>query len=146
MAKKIEIYQLEDNEPSPKIIHIPGKSLSVIYSPSASLKPLMNQLNEFNGSGVYILKFDPSDSTNYDEKVYIGEAEQLKIRLLQHFSDEWKDFKECIVVISTRENELTKAHIKNMESKLYKIAKKQETPNYHRRLLLNQVYHLLTKS
>jgi hypothetical protein len=121
MAKKIEIYQLEDNEPSPKIIHIPGKSLSVIYCPSASLRFLMSKLNEFNGGGVYILKYDPTDDVNYSEKVYIGESEQLKDRLSNHYSDEYKDFKECITIISTRENELTKAHIKNMESKLYKI-------------------------
>jgi hypothetical protein len=121
MAKKIEIYQLEDGEPSPKIIHIPGKSLSVIYCPSASLRFWMNKLNEFNGGGVYILKYDPTDDANYSEKVYVGESEQLKGRLSNHYSDEYKDFKECITIISTRENELTKAHIKNMESKLYKI-------------------------
>jgi hypothetical protein len=121
MAKKIEIYQMEDNEPSPKIIHIPGKSLSVIYCPSASLRVLMNKLNEFNGSGVYILKYDPTDDIKYAEKIYIGESEQLRERLSNHYSDEYKDFKECVVIISTRENELTKAHIKNMESKLYKI-------------------------
>jgi hypothetical protein len=122
MEKKIEILQLI-NEPCPKFIHMPGKSLSVIYSPSSSLRLLMNKLNEFNGCGVYILKYDPTDDERFTEKVYIGAAEHLKVRLSNHYSDEYKDFKECVIIISTRENGLTKVHIRNMASKLYKIVK-----------------------
>jgi len=122
MARKIEIYQFEDNESSPKRIHVPGKTLSVIYCPSATLRDWMKKLDEFNNnSGVYILKYDPTDDIKYSEKIYIGESEELKERLCNHYSDEYKDFKETITIVSTKANELTKGHIKNMEAKLYKI-------------------------
>jgi hypothetical protein len=98
------------------------------------MKELMERMDEFKRPGVYILKFDP-DNEDYSEKVYIGEGEPLKTRINQHFSDSKNEFKECVIITSTRENELTKSHIKNMESKLYDLAvdaKNAEVDNTNR--------------
>jgi hypothetical protein len=70
----------------------------------------------------FILKSD-SESGIFSEKIYIGEGGPLKDRISQHISNDKNEFKECVIITSTRENELTKAHIKNMESKLFEIAK-----------------------
>lgn len=74
---------------------------------------------DLKSTGVYFL-FGQSDSGK--EKVYIGEAEVVFDRLRQHLNQ--KEFWiECIVFISKDEN-LNKAHIKYLESRLYEWAKK----------------------
>jgi hypothetical protein len=118
MPRKITIFQMDDTENSPKAIDIGASSMMVLYSPVACIRDLLERRKEFENPGVYILKFD-SDDSNYPEIVYVGEAENLKTRIKQHLTDDKQNFIECISVVSTKEGELTKAHIKNMESRLY---------------------------
>lgn len=120
MSKKITIFQIEDNETGPKTIEVGGSSIKAIYSPRARLKELLDR-EEYESPGVYLLKSDPNNE-NYNERIYIGEADPLNERLKQHLTDSSRDFKECISIISMNSGELNKAHIKNMESKLVKMA------------------------
>ena len=74
---------------------------------------------ELKKPGVYLL-FGKDEENN--DVVYIGEAEVLFDRLKQHLAQ--KDFwNETIAFISKDEN-LNKAHIKYLESRLYETAKK----------------------
>lgn len=74
---------------------------------------------ELTNTGVYFL-FGKDDDSNIDQ-VYIGEAENIYNRLLQHLSE--KDFwNECVVFIS-KDNNLNKAHVKYLENRMYIIAK-----------------------
>lgn len=83
-----------------------------------------NQLSEFSKrddctyTGVYFL-FGKDENNN--ETIYIGEAENIIVRLKQHISDTvyWN---ECVVVIS-KDNVLNKAHVKYLENKFYLLAK-----------------------
>ena len=77
--------------------------------------------NEFSRPGIYML-FGKDIDRDID-KVYIGEAENLYVRLQQHTSD---DFWNDIVLFASHGEPLNKAHIKNMESKLYHLAKSAE--------------------
>jgi hypothetical protein len=120
MSRKITIFQFEDTENSPKTMDIMGSSLLFYYIPRTCIKEFLKTRNDFKKPGIYILKFD-SKRDNFTDKVYIGEGEPLVERLNKHLSDTKQDFKECVTVISTKD-ELTKAHIKHIESKLYKIA------------------------
>lgn len=63
------------------------------------------------------------DDENTAEKIaYIGEAEDIYNRLLQHNKN--KDFwSECIVFVS-KDNSLNKVHIKYIEHELYEMSKK----------------------
>ncbi len=78
-----------------------------------------NSREELKKPGVYLL-FGKNEE-NHD-LVYIGEAENIFDRLKQHLVQ--KDFwNETIAFISKDEN-LNKAHIKYLESRLYNIARK----------------------
>lgn len=80
------------------------------------------ELKNIENSGVYIL-FGIDEKTG-ENRAYIGEAEDIYFRLLQHYK--FKEFwTECIVFIS-QDNSLNKAHIKNIENKLYQKAIKTE--------------------
>ena len=75
---------------------------------------------ELANTGVYFL-FGKSDLDSDKNIVYIGEAENIIKRLVQHLNE--KDYwNEAIVFISKDEN-LNKAHIKYLEHRLYQIAK-----------------------
>ncbi|MBM9578657.1 GIY-YIG nuclease family protein [Leptospira sp. 201903070] len=120
MGKKITIYQIDENETGPKTIEVGGSSLRAIYSPRSRLKEILSR-PEYKNPGIYVLNSFPKENT-FNERIYIGEADPLEERLKNHLSDDSKDFIECVSVFSSNAGELTKAHIKNMESKLYALA------------------------
>jgi len=70
-------------------------------------------------AGVYFL-FGKSEEIPDEDAVYIGEAEETYKRLAQQQKLEF--WSEAVVFISKDEN-LNKAHVKYLESKLYEIAK-----------------------
>ena len=74
---------------------------------------------ELKSTAVYLL-FGKAEFLTTKPRVYIGEAENAYGRLVQHVSE--KEFwNESVVFISKDEN-LNKAHIKYLESRLYEIA------------------------
>ena len=93
-----------------------------------SYKITRNRLNEskelknIENTGVYIL-FGVDEETG-ENRAYIGEAENIYKRLLQH--NKTKDFwNDCLVFVS-QNNSLNKAHIKFIENMLYTKAKEVE--------------------
>lgn len=76
-------------------------------------------IKNINNTGVYILL--GIDESTGENRAYIGEAENIYVRLLQH--NKSKEFwSECLVFVS-QDNSLNKAHIKFIENKLYLEAK-----------------------
>lgn len=76
------------------------------------------ELKNINNTGVYIL-FGVDEKTG-ENRAYIGETEDIYIRLLQH--NKSKEFwTECATFIC-QDNSLNKAHIRYIESKLYNKA------------------------
>lgn len=93
-----------------------------------SYKIPRNRLNEskelknIENTGVYIL-FGVDEEIG-ENRAYIGEAENIYKRLLQH--NKTKDFwNDCLVFVS-QNNSLNKAHIKFIENMLYTKAKEVE--------------------
>lgn len=108
----------------PRLSEIGNWVGKAIYSPRASVNKIMNR-PEFDNPGIYCLKGDPTDDA-FDEKIYIGEAENIKTRLKQHLSDPNKDFKELIFFVS-KDELLTKTQIRYLESRLVQIALEAKT-------------------
>ncbi|MFN3195569.1 MAG: GIY-YIG nuclease family protein [Chlorobiota bacterium] len=119
MGKKLTVYMTEGTATGPRISEIGNWVGKAVYSPRAMVSKIMTR-PEFNNPGVYCLKGDPIDD-NYDERVYIGEAENLKVRLKQHLADAKKDFKELIIFVS-KDELLTKTQIRYLESRLVQMA------------------------
>jgi len=117
-GKKITLF-LIDGIPNGRIIcelsNWTGKAYKIprVYLSNSSKR------EELKKPGVYLL-FGKDKENN--DVVYIGEAEVLFDRLKQHLAQ--KDFwNETIAFISKDEN-LNKAHIKYLESRLFEIVKK----------------------
>lgn len=120
MGKKLTVYLIDENDNGPRTIEIGNWSGKAFYSPRANLTQIIER-TEFSKPGVYILKSDPIDDS-FSERIYVGEAEKIGNRLKQHLKDSDKDFKEVVTFIS-KDEMLTKSHIKFIESRLVSLAK-----------------------
>ena len=115
---------IDGTEYGPRLSEIGNWVGKAIYSSRASLTKIMTR-PEFDNPGIYCLKGDPTDDA-YDEKIYIGEAENIRTRLKQHLSDSNKDFKELIFFVS-KDELLTKTQIKYLESRVVQLALEAKT-------------------
>ncbi|MFC5456864.1 GIY-YIG nuclease family protein [Prosthecobacter fluviatilis] len=122
MGKKLTIYMLDGIPTGAMTVEIGNWSGKAIFSPLSKLKKIVERA-EFDGPGVYFLK-SASESSDFDDSIYIGEAEVLRARLKSHIAN--RDFESVICFIS-KDELLTKAHIKFLESKLISLAKAANT-------------------
>ncbi|QTE35916.1 GIY-YIG nuclease family protein [Mucilaginibacter gossypii] len=80
--------------------------------------------DEFKRPGVYFLiGQDPTEVNKWI--VYVGESEGLDIRLTEHDRDLKKDFWEQAIVFSSKDENLTKGHVRYLEFRLQEELKKQ---------------------
>lgn len=89
-----------------------------IAAPRTELDELL-QREELSNSGVYILS--GTDPLSGVPQAYIGEAEVIRDRLKQHKS---KDFWVSVIVFISKDENLTKAHIRHLEGRLIMAAQK----------------------
>ena len=84
---------------------------------------LLDNFEDLNAPGIYILLSDIEDS--YQKRIYIGEADEISKRINDHFrhKDWWNEF----VIFTSKDSNLTKAHARYLEKKLYEIATKNKT-------------------
>ena len=94
-----------------------GKAVS---GPRSEFDKVLDR-EESQGSGVYFLT--GTDPETNKSAIYIGEAECVRDRVKSHLS---KDFWNNITFFVTKDENLTKAHIKYLEGRLIDIARRME--------------------
>lgn len=119
-GKTIRIFLVEGTPNSiltAEIINWTGK---VIVAPRSQLPELATR-TEAKRTGVYILAGD-DPSNPLKERIYIGESDNVFKRLTEHNKDDNKDFWTRSVLIISKDENLTKSHIRYLESKLIHLA------------------------
>lgn len=117
-GKSIRIY-LSDGSPSGlRHVEIANWSGQAIACPRSRFSEL-KRWNECQRPGVYFLL--EKHSTDDKNTVYIGESENVYKRLIEH--DSKKDFWNEVVLFTSKDENLTKSHIKYLESRLTNITK-----------------------
>ncbi|MDC4421153.1 GIY-YIG nuclease family protein [Acinetobacter baumannii] len=123
-GKSVKLF-LADGTPNgiltAEIINWTGHVLS---APRSKLAELI-QRDECTKTGVYFLISHDPENPLYP-RVYIGESDDVANRLKQHNRTEesgGKDFWEKVCLIISKDQNLTKSHIKYLESRLMDIAK-----------------------
>lgn len=94
-----------------------GKAVS---GPRSEFEKVLER-EESQGSGVYFLTGIDPETNKY--ALYIGEAECIRDRVKSHLS---KDFWNNITFFVTKDENLTKAHIKYLEGRLIDVARQTE--------------------
>lgn len=118
IGKTIRIY-LDDGSVSgirhAEIVNWTGQAVS---SPRSKIKELATWV-ESKKPGVYFLF--GVDEESGEDAVYIGEAENVFDRLQNHLAN--KDFWNEVVFFTSKDENLTKSHVKYLESRLVLLAK-----------------------
>lgn len=92
----------------------------VMCAPRSRLADLLRR-PEAGRTGVYFLTgTDPNGGTL--PMVYVGETDNMAKRLAQHNKDESKDFWDHACVVTSKDQNLTKAHARYLESRLIQVA------------------------
>jgi hypothetical protein len=76
-------------------------------------------LPEFHRTGVYVL-VGPTDDENLP-RLYIGEGDPIKDRLADHHAN--KDFWTFLIAFTSKDQNLNKAHVQYLESRLISLAR-----------------------
>jgi hypothetical protein len=115
-GKTIKIF-LIDGDPNGRMTcelsNWTGKAYKI---PRIKIKECSDR-DDLKNTGVYLLLGKDEDGL---EQVYIGEAETILNRLIQHLNQ--KDFWNEAIVFVSKDDNLNKAHIKYLENRLFEIA------------------------
>jgi len=120
MAKTIKIFLIDGEPNGLKTAELSNWVGQAIVIPRNKLKEI-KQRPECNKPAVYFLVGKDSAEALLPT-AYIGEAENLWNRLSTH--DSSKDFWQTVVAFVSKDNNLTKAHVKYLESRCLSIANK----------------------
>lgn len=118
LGRTIKIYLDNGSVTGIKHSEIVNWSGQAMSSPRNLVKKLKDW-TEAQRPGVYFL-FGLDEKGN--DSVYIGESENVFERLAQHVADPKKDFWDEVVFFTSKDENLTKAHVKFLESKLTLLA------------------------
>lgn len=88
----------------------------IILFPRSKLSEFNKQ--EYEKSGIYFLINDDL------KQVYIGETDNISRRLFEH--ERTKDFWDRVCIVVSKDQNLTKSHIRYLENKLLSLAKDNE--------------------
>lgn len=125
MAKTIKIF-LVDGEPNGlKTVELSNWIGQAIVIPRKKLKDIKDR-PDCNKPAIYFLVGKEREEALL-LTAYIGEAENLWNRLITH--DNLKDFWQIAIAFVSKDSNLTKAHVKYLESRCIKIATRAERFN-----------------
>jgi hypothetical protein len=77
--------------------------------------------DECQRTGVYLLLGDDIDSLG-QPPLYVGEGDVVRSRLYTHNRDDSKDWFEQVVILTSKDSNLTKAHVRYLEARFIAIA------------------------
>ncbi len=118
MAKTIKIFLIDGEPNGSRTVELSNWVGQAIVIPRTKLREVKNR-PECNKPSVYFL-IGKENEEDLLASVYIGEAENLWSRLSTHDSN--KGFWQTAIAFSSKDNNLTKAHVKYLESRCLKIA------------------------
>lgn len=115
-AATIKLFLVHGSPNALRTAELSNWSGKAIAAPRTEISELLKR-QELDSSGFYLLTgVDPESG---DNAIYIGEAENVAKRLKSHAG---KDFWNSVTVFVSKDENLTKAHIRYLEGKLIELA------------------------
>lgn len=129
LGKSIRIYLKDGTATGIRVCELINHTIQSIAAPRIKTNEL-SEFKESNRPGIYFL-FGKDEESNED-LAYIGEAENVFDRLQFHLLN--KEFWNEVVLFVSKDENLTKAHVKYLESRLIQMAfaaKRYKIENYN---------------
>lgn len=123
LGRTIRLY-LADGHPAGLIIAeiLVSWTGKVLSFPRGLLPQVLKTRPEIGKTGVYFLVGADPDNV-FRSIVYVGESDDVRQRLISHDKDENKSFFEQVVLIVSKDENLTKGHVRYLEARLIEIIK-----------------------
>ncbi len=119
-GKQVKLFLVDGTPGGVKTAEITNWTGHLVSGGRSDLGQLL-QRDELGRTGVYLLLGDDENAPG-GIRSYIGEADVIATRLRFHNNDEAKDWWESVVVITSKDANLTKAHARYLESRLIQLA------------------------
>jgi hypothetical protein len=117
-GRAIRIFLVEGTPTGLRTAEIGLSTCKAVMAPRVALEALSRR-SESKRTGVYVLIGD--DQQHAARKaVYIGEGDDVFVRIRKH--DDEKDFWEHVVLFVSKDDNLTKGHVRYLEARLIGIA------------------------
>lgn len=97
-------------------------TIKALVVPRASVAQAIRSREELKRTGVYILTGADPDSPGRT-RIYVGEGDAVAVRISAHTKDQTKDFWEEVIVFISKDENLTKAHVRYVEARLIQLAR-----------------------
>ena len=119
-GKQVKLFLVDGSPGGLTTAEITNWTGSVVSARRSDLAELLRR-EEVERTGVYLLLGDDEDAIG-DTRCYIGEADTVATRLRSHAKD--KEFWNQAVVVTSKDTNLTKSHVRYLESRLIELATK----------------------
>nr|MDT0253734.1 GIY-YIG nuclease family protein [Endozoicomonas sp.] len=115
----IKLFLVKGSPTGLRTAEISNWTGKAIAGPRSDLDALLKRV-ELASPGIYLLTgFDPDSG---EPVIYIGEAENVSKRLKQHAQSEKKDYWIHTSAFVSKDDNLTKGHVRYIEGKLIEVA------------------------
>lgn len=119
-GRTIRIHLVEGTSSGPLSAEVINWTGRILVVPRTKLSDVASR-DEIRRTGVYFLAGpDPEHSTR--TRVYIGESDNVLSRLVLHEKDDKKEFWTNTCIVSSKDENLTKSHVRFLESRLLQMA------------------------
>ena len=118
IGRSLRLYLVDGSASGIVTVEIGNWSGHILFSPRTRIETALAR-DEVSRTGVYVL-IGPDEEDQGLQKIYIGEADELKTRIVNHNKE--KDFWDRFVSVSSKDMNLTKAHVKYLEGRLLDFA------------------------
>ena len=120
LGRSVRLFLVDGTATGPITAEIMNWTGHVLVGSRSGLPALLKR-RELDRTGIYFLTGpDPEDPDTL--QLYIGESDNVRKRLVHHSKDENKDFWERTCVVTSKDQNITKAHARYLESRLIAIA------------------------
>ena len=123
-GRSIRIFLVDGQATGVRTLEIGLSTIKGVYAPRSAIEELSKR-PESKKTGIYVLVGeDPAYPGR--SAIYVGEGDNVLHRISAHHKDESKDFFDKLVLFVSKDFNLTKAHVRFLESKLIKLAKQSK--------------------
>jgi hypothetical protein len=122
-GKQLRLFLVDGSPGGLSTAEIMNWTGHVVSGPRSDIGQLL-QRDEVHRTGVYVLLGDDAEAPG-GVAIYVGEGDEVATRLRQHARGEeqgGKDFWDRVIVITSKDANLTKAHARYLESRMIATA------------------------
>jgi hypothetical protein len=123
-AKTVRLFLADGSPTGIRTAEIMNWTGHVVVAPRSKLPEALKR-PEASRTGVYFLTGDDPNQPS-KQRVYIGEGDNVIDRIKNHAKDVSKDFWTHVCIVTSKDANLTKAHVRYLESRLVELAKRAD--------------------